>query len=124
MSTGSRFAELKEIYNLQELGLDQQISDKHIQEFSKSHGSKWRLMPTNLDLETIVVDDIDRAPNPEEEKRHTFFSKWKLTQGSFATYKALITALLENDRGEDAESVCKLISSTPNIITSSGNLYV
>ena len=117
MSAASQFAELKERYNLQELGLNQQISDKHIQEFSKSHGRKWKLMPANLKLETIIADDIDRAPKPEEEKRHTFFSKWKLIRGSSATYKALITALLENDCGEDAESVCRLVPPT----TSSGN---
>ena len=110
MSSNPQFSELKERYNLQELGLNLQVSDRHIQKFSSSHGSKWRLMPAPLNLKTIVAEDIDRAPIKEEEKRHAFFTTWKLIQGSFATYKALITALLEvGSCQEDAESVCSLV---------------
>ena len=121
MSTASHFAALKERYNLRELGLNQPVNNKHIQEFSSSHGSKWRLIPANLNLKTIIADDIDRTPIKEEEKRYAFFSEWKLIQGSFATYKALITALLESDCQDDAESMCKLVPPTPSIISSSGN---
>ena len=108
-SSSIQFSQLRERYNLQELGLNQQISDKDIQKFSSSHGSKWKLMPTHLGLKSIVADDIDHTPKSGEEKRHTFFSKWKQVKGSFATYKALIIALLEVDCGEDAESVCRLV---------------
>ena len=90
------FAELKEKYNLQELGLNLQVSDKHIQEFSSSHGSKWKLMPAHLNLKTIVAEDIDRAPKLEEEKRYTFFSKWKLIKGSCARLLWLLSALADS----------------------------
>ena len=45
----------------------------------------------------------------EDEKRATFFAKWKEAKGSDATYKALISALLEIGCAEDAECVCKLL---------------
>ena len=105
MSTASRFAQLKERYNLQEFGLNQQISDRHIQEFS--HGRMWKHMPNHLGLSRIVAEGIDHAPKSEEEKQYPVFSKWKQRMGSSATYKALIIALLAVDRVEDAESVCK-----------------
>ena len=98
---------------MQELGLNQQVSDGHILKFSSSHGSKWKLMPAPLDLKNIVAEDIDRAPKSEEEKRHTFFTTWKQVKGSFATYKALIIALLEVDCQEDAESLCRLVPQDP-----------
>ena len=112
MSTASlstQFAQLKNKYNLQELGLNQQISDRHIQKFSSSHGSRWKLLPTHLGLMSILAEEIDCGPKSEEEKRHTFFTYWKQVKGSLATYKALITALLEVGCGEDAESVCRLV---------------
>ena len=67
-----QFAQLKERYNLQELGLIQKVSDKHIQKFSSSHGSKWELMPAHLGLKSIDAEDIDRAPESEEEKDTNF----------------------------------------------------
>ena len=100
--------QLKKRYSLG-LELDQKISDENIQEFSSSHGSKWRLMYTHLGLQAIVVQDIDRALKSEEEKRHAFFTTWKEIQGCFATYKALINALLKVSCREDAESLCELI---------------
>ena len=63
-----------------------------------------------------VVPDIDQGPGGEDEKRRNFFFKWRDTKGSGATYKTLISALLEIDCREDAENVCKLCiqSSEPS----------
>ena len=94
---------------MQELGLNQQVSDGHILKFSGSYGSKWKLMPACLNLKSIVAEDIDRSPKSEEEKRYTFFSTWKQVKGSSATYKDLIIALLEIGCGEDADRVCELV---------------
>ena len=112
-SLSTQFSQLKERYNLQELGLSQQVSDRHIQKFSSSHGSKWKLMPTYLGLATILAEDFDCASKSKEENRHNFFSTWKQVKGSSATYKALITALLEINCREDAESVCRLVPQGP-----------
>ena len=60
-------------------------------------------------MRDIVVRDIDREGKPEEEKRVTFFKRWKRQKGSQATYKVLISALLQTKRREDAECVCELL---------------
>ena len=98
---------------MQEFGLNQQISDRHIQEFSNSHGRMWKDMPTYLGLHRFVAMDIDHIQNSEHHKTHSFFTTWKQMKGSSATYKALIFALLEVDCLEDAESVCKLVPEDP-----------
>lgn len=96
-------------YNLTELELSRQVSDQHIEKFSRSHGSSWKSIPSHLGLKTIIAEDIDHSPKSEPEKRHAFFSTWKHVQGSFATYKALINALLVIESRQDAESVCEMV---------------
>ena len=99
-------------YALTEEDCKMQISDFHQSKISQSHCSKWRLLPCHLGMEKIVVKDVDRVYAGEEETRFEFFSRWKETRGSDATYLSLISALLAIDCREDAESVCKLLGSS------------
>ena len=59
----------------------------------------------------IWVNDIDRSHpiGKEEEKRFTFFDKWKSMKKDEATYKALIVALLEINCQDDADGICGLV---------------
>ena len=100
-------------YSLTEESCDVQISDKHLGDISRSNCRKWRELPSRLEMDAIVVGDIGRKPVDEDEKRATFFAKWKEAKGSDATYKALISALLEIGCTEDAECVCKLLKPDP-----------
>ncbi len=97
---------LMERYSLTEDKCSQPISDYHL---NKIHCSKWKQLPCYLGLDKIVAGDVSRDCATEEEKRFEFFSKWKETRGSDATYKSLISALLDCQCREDAESVCKLL---------------
>lgn len=113
-SRSTSFADLVLLYSLNEDKYNRKISDKHFDEVSRSHCSRWRSLRARLEMKNIVVDDIDRAPGADEdEKRLSFFSKWKQKRGSKATYKCLISALLEIECVEDAEGVCKMLKNSP-----------
>ena len=100
---------LKEQYGLTEDDLDQEISQSHVDTISRRYCACWKLLPSNLQLDSIVVNDIENSTFDETERRHKFFRKWKKIKGSDASYKRLIIALLEVDDREDAEKVCKLL---------------
>ena len=92
---GSPLAQLRRQYNLEKMELKKQVSDRHIQEFSTSHGRRWQSLPSHLELDQIVADDIDCKPIDEDKKRHSFLSRWKRMNGTRATYKVLVCALLK-----------------------------
>ena len=99
-------------FDLTEKDANRQVSDEHIESFSRSHGRKWKSLPPYLGLNSIVADDIDRTTSKEDEKRHDFFKEWKQRKGSSATYGKLISALLKIECREDAESLCKMLQSS------------
>ena len=109
------YDELVKAYNLTEEDCIVQVSDILLEKICSSCCGKWRFMCPHLGMEAIVKEDIDRGPGGEEEKRYTFFTKWKKMKGSRATYKRLIGALLNIYCGEDAEKVCKLLSEKDSI---------
>ena len=106
------FDDLVEQYKLAADDFKSQISDSHCDEISCSN---WRSLPSHLGLEEILVNDLERDYNHESERRSSFFKKWKERQGSAATYKRLITALLDKDLRDNAESVCKLLQKSTNV---------
>lgn len=86
------------------------ITDKHINDISRSYCTTWKYLCPYLGVESIVAGDIAKnAAYDEEEKRVAFFKKWKLIKGSDATYKQLISALLQIRCRNDAEGVCKIL---------------
>lgn len=91
---------------------NQQVSDGHLEEISRSCCEQWKSLPPYLGLETIVASDIDKSPKEEGEKRHDFFKKWKKVKGFAATYGKLIDALLAIKCRGDAEKVYKIMLST------------
>ena len=106
---------LIERYGLSEEMCRCKISDAHLGDISLSYCSRWRDLPSRLDIKKIVVDDLDKNPIlvDEDMKRSSFFSKWKEAKGSGATYRALISALLQIKCVEDAEGVCELLKNSP-----------
>ena len=96
--------------------MDNDISDIHLNEISHSHCRKWRLLYSHLLLDKIVVDDVDRMPVTEEEdKRASFFHKWKEIKGSEATYQVLYNALIKIECKSDAEFVRNLVIPSTGI---------
>ena len=109
-SESTTLSSLSKKYRLSEAGLNQQVTEQHINDISFSYCKKWRLLPTPFKMEQIVADDINRKCVDEDEKRHDFLLKWTDEKGSMATYKVLICALLKIKCDKEAEGVCKLIS--------------
>ena len=97
---------------LRENGVTCQVSDIHLDNIARSYCRKWRSLSPHLEVPSIVVDDIDKCQASEEEKRRSFFFKWKERKGASATYRSLIKGLLEIDCQQDAESVCKLLKGS------------
>ena len=89
-----------------------QVSDVHLEEISRSHCKNWRRLPSHLELEDIVVSDIDHKQVDEAEKRREFFFEWKKRNGSGASYRCLIRALLDVSYRQDAESICKILQES------------
>ena len=99
-------------YELGEEICNRQITDRHLDEIASSYCRRWKSLRAELGLKAIVEHDIDSIPGDEEGKRHALFNKWKLMKGSSATYKALISALLEIRCRDDAEGVCEVLKQS------------
>lgn len=104
-------------FNLAEEDYNSQVSEHHIVNISRTCCRTWRSLPSLLELRSIVMDDIDRGPGSEEDKRRSFLLKWREMKGSEATYRKLIKALLETDCVQDAESVCKLLKQSTSSLS-------
>ena len=96
-------------YQLTEENVNRVITDKHIEVISRCCCSKWKSLPAHLELALIVARGIDCTEVNEEDKRRTFLTTWKEKKGFEATYKNLVSALLEIECKSEAESVCKLL---------------
>ena len=99
-------------YQLKEEDLDKQVTDEHLDDIASSHCTKWRSLPSRLEMESIVVNDIDRTLSKEEDRRNAFFYKWRDIKGFAATYRVLINALLGIKCGNDAGCVCELVKQS------------
>ncbi len=87
------------LVNHYELDCNHQISDRHLEDISRSSCQQWRSLSSRLGLPTILVEDIERSVSNEGRRR----------KGFEATHKRLIEALLGINRREDAKKVCKLL---------------
>lgn len=99
-------------YGLTQENCNEHVSDSLLEKFCQSHCEKWRLLTACLKMKAIAAKDIDRGSKDEDEKRLSFFRRWKHEKGFDATYKVLISALLDIDCRGDAESVCKLMKKS------------
>ena len=71
--------------------------------------SQWRVIFGSL-LSELDLGDVDRDKPTEEEKRITALRTWKARNGSEATYKILVDALLNRGERSDAENLCKILA--------------
>ncbi len=90
-----------------------QVSDIHLDQFSSNccSNKEWTFLPPYLEVEGTVVADINHENLSGKEKRLCFFKQWKQIKGSDATYRALISALLQINRRSDAEYLCNLLQA-------------
>ena len=106
------FLQLMRHYALTERQYNRPVSDTHLEEFSRSGCKEWKSLPRYLKLYTIVAKDIDKSQKGEREKRHEFLITWKHFEGSNATYRQLITALLEIKSRQDAENLSEMLKQS------------
>ena len=99
-------------YGLTEGQCNQQVSEAHLEELSRSGCKQWKSLPPYLKLETIVAEDIDKSQKEERDKRYDFLLTWKDIEGSNATYRQLITALLKIKCRQDAEKLCEMLKKS------------
>ena len=99
-------------HQVKEEDANKQVTDKHLDEISRTCCRKWKSLRPHLEIEEIVEHNIVRGPGDEEEKRRSFFFQWKNVMGSAATYNVLICALFKIKCREDAECVCKLLAQS------------
>ncbi|MCG8622141.1 MAG: hypothetical protein MJE68_09130 [Proteobacteria bacterium] len=71
--------------------------------------SQWRVIFGSL-LNELDLGDVDRDKPTEEEKRIAALRTWKARNGSEATYKILVDALLNRGERSDAENICKILA--------------
>ena len=70
--------------------------------------SQWRVIFGSL-LSELDLGDVDRNKPTEEEKRIAALRKWRDMNGSEATYKVLVDALLNRGERYQAENLCRKI---------------
>jgi len=94
---------------LKEEDVNKQVSDVHIEKISYTCNIPWKRLCPYLEMERNLVFDLTKFTLTEGGRRYSFFLKWKESKGSAATYKKLISALLEIKCVDDAECICKLL---------------
>ena len=104
--------DLMKYYGVTENDCNCKIEDVHLQIISSTLCKHWKKLPAHLNTPSIKISDIERDFKTEEERRSAFFSQWRDRDGSAATYKRLIAALLDIDCRDDAEGVCKLLKKS------------
>ena len=106
-------------YGLTEGQYNQVVSDTHLEKLSRSGCKQWKSLPPYLNLDTILVEDIDKSQKSEREKRYVFLLTFKDMKGFSATYRQLITALLKIKSRHDAERLCEMLKKQLAIATAS-----
>ena len=102
-------------YGLKERDCNREIEKSHFEDIARTLGKDWRSLPPRLGMLSITKSDIDHDFKTEKEKRYAFFTQWKEMDGSEATYKKLIGALLDFNSREDAEGVCKWLQKSVDL---------
>lgn len=113
------FLRLSSCYGLTDEDCDQQVSEAHLEMFSRSYCKQWKSLPPHLKLEIIVADDIDSSHEEPKTKRFKFFLKWKEIKGYSATYKIKCR--------QDAEKLCEMLKKSVHqaqLPTQTGKMHV
>ena len=112
MATSVDADDLMKIHGLTDDDCNCEIKKVHLQEISCALCERWRELPACFKMPKITSKDIERDFKSEKERRRAFLFQWRDRDGSAATYKRLISALLDINCRDDAEGVCKLLKTS------------
>ena len=99
--------DLVQFYELSESDCEREINEVDLADLSFTLGQGWRALPSRLG-----VPSSDHVFQTEQEEKHAFLSQWKDVKGSEATYKVLISALLDINCREEAEGMCRMLNAS------------
>ena len=91
---------------------NKKISDKDIDKISQSCGFPYGRLSSYLGLKQVCAQDAKQDGKSEPDRRAGLLEAWKQMKGSDATYRALIAALLEMERRDDAEIICNFLKES------------
>ena len=112
MSSPSRLDSLLVTHGVAREDSDKQIGDKDIDKISQSCGFPYGRLSSYLGMKQVCAQDAKQDGKSEPDRRAGLLEGWKQLKGSDATYRALIAALLEMERRDDAEVICKLLKES------------
>nr|CAB97128.1 GCDD2 [Geodia cydonium] len=95
------------------------VTDDHLTEIKEF--IPWKKVGPRLKgISDGDIDDIDRDGFDQPDKRRRLVNLWAQTNGSQATYYALVEALLKAHMRADAEKVCNLLKGQDGATPGSG----
>ena len=106
-------------YHLKTNDIDVKICEDHLNEIAGICFDDWNDLYPFLGMDTKDIALIEAEPIPKT-KAKSFFRLWKKRNGSNATYRRLIDALIKIKSIDGAESVCEILMSQNESVLESG----
>ena len=102
--------EIVKLYSVTEVDLKRKCSDEHILKIGEF--ISWKNVGRHLsEITSQNMKDIESNGSDQEEKRIMLLEKWVEGNGSNATYGAMMAAMVRAGKRNEAEEVCKLLTS-------------
>lgn len=102
--------EIAKLYSVTELDLTRKCSDEHIIKIGEF--VSWKDVGLHLSMITSQdIKDMESDGRDQKEKRRMLLGKWVEGNGSNATYDAMMAAMVRAGKRNEAEEVCKLLTS-------------
>lgn len=115
MASPGKCSSLLTKFELSEKDCGIKVSKKDLDRVANNCEFPYERLAPYLDVKQ--VSDIEREGKSEPGRRTALLERWNQMKGSDATYRALITALLDIEHRNDAEKICKWLrtskSATP-----------
>ena len=61
------------------------------------------------------IEDIDKDGKDQNDKRRMLLDRWKERNGCDATYGAMISAMMKEQKRDEAEKVCRLLNASSKL---------
>ena len=100
---------MKRQYNLTPNQLDVKVTKTHL---LARHITQWEKIAPCLGLTGPKIFAIQRDGYDQNNCKNLMLNRWIMENGSKATYQILITASLEAEETEFAESICKQLQDS------------
>jgi hypothetical protein len=108
---GSSTSTIYKKYNLTKENLNMKCSHDHILDIGKF--ISWREVGRRLKtIEDVDIRNINRDGKDEDDKRRLLLELWMERNASDAIYGEIINAMMKEQKRDEAEKVCQLLSKS------------